>query len=384
MTLKQRFFSGLSRDSWLLAGISLFADISTESLYPVLPIFLTQTLAAPVTVVGLVEGVAQACQYIIQGFSGYLADKIRWKKPVALFGYLLGAVSKPFIGLSSSWTQVLAFRAFDRLGSGTRSAPRDALIASSVEAPHRGKAFGLEGIGDNLGAVIGPLIAIFIIFNLQLPLRSVFYWALIPGLIAFIIMLFVHEKRTIPAPKTVIQPAKLPLAFWKYLGVIGLFCLGNSSNAFLILRARDIGIPLSATIFVYALFNLAAALSSYPAGSLSDKYGRKLILFLGLGIFFLTYLGFAKTTNIPLILSLFVFYGLFQGIFRAVGKAYATDLVPTELRATGVGFYSATIGLTTLIASLVAGALWTAISPSATFLYGAAFALLGSLALFLV
>ncbi len=384
MTLKEKYFSGLTRDSFLLALTSLFADISTESLYPVLPIFLTQVLAAPVTIVGLVEGVAEASQNIIQGFSGWWADKIGRKKPVALFGYTLGAITKPFIGLSTIWPQVLVGRALDRLGSGTRSAPRDALIAASVDNPHRGKAFGLESIGDNLGAVIGPLLAVLIVFQLHLDLRWVFYLAVIPGLIAVALMFFVREKRIQPTAKTTIAPQKLPTNFWKYLGAIGLFSLGNSSNAFLILRSKNLGMAIESTIFVYALFNLVAAISSYPAGSLSDRFGRKPVLLLCLGVFLITYVGFAQATTPFLIPILFAFYGIYQGIFRAVGKAAATDLVPVELRATGVGFYSATIGLGTLVASIVAGQLWTVFSPSATFLYGATGALLGGLALLLI
>src|SRR5438445_699800 len=186
--------TGLSRNTFLLAFASLFADISTEMLYPVLPVFLTQTLGASARIVGLVEGLAQAIQNIVQGFSGWLSDKLRRRKPIAIAGYLLAAVSKPLIGLSTSWTGVLGARSLDRLGAGTRSAPRDALVAASADAAHRGRAFGLEGIGDNLGAFLGPLLAIALLTAVQVGERTIFYLAVIPGMLAALMILMVRER----------------------------------------------------------------------------------------------------------------------------------------------------------------------------------------------
>src|SRR6266498_3349775 len=179
----KKYFSGLTRNSVLLAFASLFSDISTEMLYPILPVYLTQYLKANGSIIGIIEGIAQATKNIIQGFSGWLSDKLQRRKPIALVGYFLSAVSKPFIGLANTWQVVLAARFSDRLGAGSRSAPRDALIAESVKSEHRGKAFGLEGIGDNLGAFLGPLIAVFLLASLQLDLRLIFYLAVIPGLL---------------------------------------------------------------------------------------------------------------------------------------------------------------------------------------------------------
>ncbi|MGZ5916214.1 MAG: MFS transporter [Methyloceanibacter sp.] len=380
---RTRAFAWLTRNTVLLALASLFGDVSTEMLYPVLPVFLTQTLGASGSALGLVEGIAQAAQNIVQGFSGWLSDRLQRRKPVALVGYLLAAVAKPLISLASSWQGVLGARLLDRLGAGTRSAPRDALIASSVADEHRGKAFGLEGIGDNLGAFLGPLLAVFLLGYLGVEMRLIFFLAIIPGLIAFFMVALVREPpaETATPTKTEITLRYFPKAYWKYLLVIALFGLGNSSTSFLILQTQAVGVSLDKTIFIYAAFNFVAAVVSYPAGSLSDMLGRRMILLVAFMIFFLTYLGFALTENILVIALLFILYGAFQGIFRSVGKALVTDLVPERLRASGIGCYSATIGLLGLVASVVAGQLWDHVGHAAVFLYGAVFAVVGSIAL---
>jgi MFS family permease len=380
---RTRAFAWLTRNTVLLALASLFGDVSTEMLYPVLPAFLTQTLGASGSALGLVEGIAQAAQNIVQGFSGWLSDRLQRRKPVALVGYLLAAVAKPLIGLASSWQGVLGARLLDRLGAGTRSAPRDTLIASSVADEHRGKAFGLEGIGDNLGAFLGPLLAVFLLGYLGVEMRLIFLLAIVPGLIAFFMVALVREPpaETATPTKTEITLRYLPKAYWKYLLVIALFGLGNSSTSFLILQTQAVGVSLDKTILIYAAFNFVAAVVSYPAGSLSDMLGRRMILLVAFMIFFLTYLGFALTENILVIALLFILYGAFQGIFRSVGKALVTDLVPERLRASGIGCYSATIGLLGLVASVVAGQLWDHVGHAAVFLYGAVFAVVGGIAL---
>jgi len=382
----RNYFSGLSRNTFFLAFASLFADISTEMLYPVLPVFLTQTLKASGSIVGLVDGFAQAAQNIVQGFSGALSDKMQRHKSIALAGYLIAALSKPLMGLSATWQGVFGARFLDRLGTGTRSAPRDALVASSVDAKDRGKAFGLEGFGDNAGAFLGPLLAVYLLYALHLTLRTIFYLALIPGLLAFCMVLFVKEQPTAIAAKTKIDIGvkQFPGAYWKYLLATALFGLGNSSNAFLILRTQEIGASLEITILIYAAFNLIAALISYPAGALSDTWGRRNILLAAFAVFFIAYLGFAFARNIVVIAALFAAYGLYQGIFRSVGKALAADLVPEHLRASGIGWYSSTVGLLQLIASVVAGALWDRIGHAAVFYYGSAFALLGGIGLIIL
>jgi MFS family permease len=379
---RTRYFAGISRNTVLLAFASLFGDISSEMLYPILPIFLTQTLHASGSVVGLVEGVAQASQNIIQGFSGWLSDKLQKRKSLALAGYFLSAVTKPLIGLAAAWPSVLGPRFLDRIGAGFRSAPRDALIASSVAEEDRGRAFGLEGFGDNLGAFLGPLLAVLLI-SFRFDMRWIFYLAIVPGLLAVSMILLVRER---PMPvgaksKIDVNVREFPKPYWDYLLVTALFMIGNSSNSFLILQTKGIGASFQATVLIYAGFNLVAALISYPAGSLSDRWGRRNVLLLSFIIFFIAYLGFARAQSVLLIATLFVFYGLFQGIFRSVGKAFASDFVPEHLRASGVGWYSTTVGLLQLVASVVAGLLWDRIGHAAVFYYGAAFAFAGSIAL---
>jgi MFS family permease len=384
--LVQRYFAGLSRNSFLLAAASLFADISTEMLYPVLPVFLTQTLKASGSIVGLVDGFAQAAQNIMQGFSGALSDRLQRRKPVAIVGYLLAAIAKPLMGLATVWPALFGARLLDRLGSGTRSAPRDALIASSVDEENRGRAFGLEGVGDNAGAFLGPLFAALLLYAVHVDLRTIFYLAVIPGLVALLMVLLVKERRTAFAAKSKIDISlrRFPKAYWGYLLATALFGIGNSSNSFLILRTQDIGASLERTILIYAGFNLVAALISYPAGALSDRWGRRNLLLTSFVIFLIAYLGFALTQNILIIAGLFVFYGLYQGIFRAVGKAFASDFVPDELRASAVGWYSTSVGLLELVASVVAGLLWDRIGHVAVFYYGAIFALVGCVGLVLI
>ena len=383
---RSRLFEGLTRNTGLLALSSLFSDISTEMLYPVLPVFLTQTLGAGGAVVGLIEGLAQATQNIVQGFSGSLSDRLQRRKPIALAGYALSAISKPLIGLSTSWAGVLGARFLDRLGAGSRSAPRDALVAASAHEDHRGKAFGLEGAGDNAGAFIGPLIAVALISGLAIPLRQIFYLAVIPGLIAFLLVLLVQERPAAAEAKARIDasPARLPPAYHRYLAATAIFGLGNSSNAFLILETRALGASLTTTILIYAGFNLAAAVVSYPAGWLSDRLGRRNLLIAGQLTFAAAYLGFGLSRDLALIGAMFVLYGVFQGVFRAVGKALAADFAPPRLRASAVGWYSATVGFSALIASLAAGLVWDRIAHAAVFLAGAGFALLGTLALLLL
>ena len=378
-----RYFAGVSRNTVLLAFTSLFADISSEMLYPVLPILLTQTLHASGSVVGLVEGIAQATQNIVQGVSGWLSDKLQKRKSLALAGYLLSAVAKPLIGFATAWQGVLGARFLDRLGAGFRSAPRDALIASSAAEESRGRAFGLEGIGDNLGAFLGPLLAVVLLMSFHLGIRWIFYLAIVPGLLAVFMILLVQERPVPVAAKSKIDVnlRQFPQPYWKYLLVTALFGIGNSSNSFLILQTKGIGASLEATILIYAGFNLVAALISYPAGSLSDTWGRRSVLLASFIIFFIAYLGFARAKSFVLIATLFVFYGLFQGIFRSVGKAFASDFVPEQLRASGVGWYSATVGLLGLVANIVAGLLWDRVGHAAVFYYGAAFAVVGSIGL---
>jgi MFS family permease len=381
--VSRRWFAGLTGNTFLLAFASLFADISSEMIIPLLPVYLTQTLGAGANRLGIIEGFAQATQYVVQGLSGWLSDKLQHRKPIALVGYVLGAVAKPLIGVATAWPGVLGARALDRLGSGTRSAPRDALIAASADEANRGKAFGLEGMGDNLGAFLGPLLALTLVGVWQLELSTIFLLAFVPGSLAMLMIALVRERPAAATAKAKLDfhIAGFPTAYWAYLGVTALFGVGNSSNAFLILRSADLSASMTSTIVVYAFFNLIAALVSYPAGYLSDHLGRKRVLLASFVIFAVVYLGFAITTKTILVSCLFAFYGLFEGTFRSVGKALAADLAPAPLRASGIGWYMATVGMSGLIANIVGGQLWTSLGPSATFCLGAITALIGGLGL---
>jgi MFS family permease len=290
------------------------------------------------------------------------------------------------MGLSTVWQGVFAARLLDRFGTGTRSASRDALIASSVDENYRGRAFGLEGFGDNMGAFLGPLLAVFLLYSLHVGMRAIFYLAIIPGLLAFLMVLLVTEQPVAVATKAKLDISlrRFPKGYWKYLLATALFGLGNASNAFLILRAQDIDIPLETTILLYTAFNLAAALISYPAGSMSDRWGRRNVLLASFVIFAAAYLGFAVADDVLVIAGLFVLYGLCQGIFRSVGKAFASDFVPEPLRASGVGWYSGAIGLLQLFASLVAGEIWDRVGHAAVFYYGASTAVVGVIGLVLL
>ncbi len=381
--MPRRYLTGLSRSTAFLALASFFADVSTELLYPVLPVFLTQTLGAGGSIVGLVEGIATATQNVVQGVSGWLSDRFRRRRPIALAGYTVAALAKPLIGLSSAWPGVLGARFLDRLGTGLRSAPRDALVAGSVDEPHRGKAFGLEGLGDNLGAFVGPLLAVFLLSAFRVNLRTIFYVATFPGLLSVCMMALVRERgRAMGSPsRPDAETPPFPEAYWRYLLVTGLAGIGNSSNSFLILRVRDTGVSLQATILIYAAFNLVAALISYPAGFLSDRVGGRNLLGVSFALFGLAYLGFGVARGALPIVSLFLVYGLSQGTVRPVGKALATDFAPQSRHATALGWYNAVTGLSGLIASLVAGQLWDRVGHAAVFFYGAVFAAGGLLAL---
>ena len=380
------YFAGLTRNTVLLAVSSLFTDIATEMLYPILPVFLTQTLKASGSVVGLIEGVATATQNTVQGLSGTVSDRMRRRKPIALVGYVIAALSKPLIGLAPVWPLVLGARFMDRLGTGIRSAPRDALVAASADEAHRGKAFGLESAGDNTGALIGPLLAVLLLTLWPGDLRPIFYLSIIPALLAAVMVMLVRERAgpdgveaTLDAPLP-----RFPRPYLRYLAASAVFGLGNSSNAFLILRTRELGASLQTTILIYAGFNLVAALASYPAGALSDRLGRRNILAIAFGIYAVSYLGFAVSRGAPAMAGLFLLYGVFQGVFRAVGKTLANDLAPARLRASGLGWYGTSVGLSGLAASLMAGLLWDRAGHAAVFLVGAMFAVLGAAALLIL
>ncbi len=378
--------SALSQTVIKLGIISFFADVSSEMLYPITPIFLTATLGASMVSVGLTEGFAEAMASLFKAYGGVWSDRTGKRRVFITAGYFIAAISKPLIGFSSSWTHVFFARGLDRSGKGIRNAPRDALLSDSIDADSQGEAFGWHRLMDTMGAIIGPLIAVLFLAASPHSLRSLYFWALIPGLLAVLITFFIKESTSKKPTSTqaVKKPARDVLrnsGFKTYFLGWTLFSLTNSSDVFLILRTKQSGVSLSTTIFLYCFYNVVYALSSPYLGRLSDQMKRKYVLMGGLFVFALVYLGFSQAIQLWQFWLLFGVYGLYMGATDGVGKALAVDLVPAELKATGVGVLGAVTGVSTVFASFVAGLLWDHYGSAATFVYGAIGALMGVLVL---
>lgn len=372
----------LPRNVWVMGFVSFFNDISSEMVYPIVPIFLKTVLGAPATVIGLIEGIAESTASILKLISGWLSDRLKKRKIFVAFGYGLSGISKILIGLATAWPFVLFARFIDRFGKGTRVAARDALILESVNAEDRGRAFGLHRSLDSLGAVFGPLLALLLIalYNNNYP--KIFFIAFIPSFIGVVLLLiFVKEKKKETLPGT--ETKKLNLKFkWSeldknfryFLIVSFIFALGNSSDAFLILRAQNLGLTVTLTVATYVLYNLSYSLLSYPIGILSDKIGPKKILITGFILFILVYLGFGLTNSSYWIWILFPLYGIYMALTDGVSRAYIAQTTTPEKSGTAFGAYQMVIGICTLFASIIAGLLWKYISPGSTFIFGAVMA----------
>jgi len=357
-----------------LGLVSLFADISSEMLYPITPLFLTMTLGASMASVGFIEGLAEAFSSILKAYSGRWSDHLGKRKPFVWTGYLLAAIAKPLIGLASTSGLVLFARCLDRTGKGLRSAPRDALLGDSVSVSQRGAAFGWHRFMDTLGAVIGPLIAILYLSFYPSNLRPIFIWAIIPGLLAVLISLTISDipSRAKEMVKRVAWNWKtIPVPFKRYLGGWILFSLVNSSDVFLLLVAKERGVGTITVILLYCFYNLSYALLSPSLGALSDRIGRKRCLQFGLLVFAAVYFGISLATTTLHFVLLFGVYGIYMAATDGVGKALALDLVDESHKASALGLLATVTGLATLVASTVAGILWERVSPSATFIYGA-------------
>jgi MFS family permease len=364
---------------------ALFSDAATEMLVPVLPIFLTQSLGATGAVVGLVDGVAQAIRNFVEGFSGAISDRMRQRKPFVLIGYALSAIAKPLMGVSTIWESVLGARLLDRLGAGVRAAPRDAMVASSVDDREEARGFGIEALGEYVGAFAGPLLTVFLLFALQTDIRTVFYVAFVPSLIGLIVVAFVRERSSvINAVRPRFTLKGFSNSYWYFLAVTAVFSAGNSSNSFIILRAQEMEASLVYISLLYAGFNLVAALAAYPSGILADTAGRKVTLLDSYVVFFIVYIGLFVSKSLIVVVVVFLLYGLYQSTFRSVGKALACDYAPEQLRASAIGWFSATAGLMQLVASLIAGALWDKVNHESVFLFGAASSFIGIVALMLM
>jgi MFS family permease len=380
--------AGVNRNVFLLGVVSFLADTAGELIYPLIPIFITVTLGAPASVLGLIEGVAESAASLLRVVSGWLADRLGRSKPLVALGYGLAALAKPLLAIAPAWPFALVARALDRTGKGLRGAPRDALIAAWTPAHEQGRAFGFHRAFDTAGAVVGPLLALLGLWLTQGNLRLLFLFATIPATLAVLAVLPVHERPRVKAAGDGNAAPRAPLlsfslagysgAFKRYLLVTLIFALGNSSDVFLLLRAKQLGFTTITVVLVYALYNVVYAGLALPAGIRSDRIGRRMVLLAGLIIFAAVYLGFALVTNAALVWVLFAVYGAYIAFTEGVGKALISDLVPQERRATAFGVYSALVGVMALLASVIAGLLWDRVGPAAPFLYGSVAALLAA------
>lgn len=405
---ERRSLRNLPRNVWAVTITSFFNDISSEMLLNLMPLFLFNVLGVRTSVIGLIEGIAETTASLVKVVSGWMSDRLRKRKALAVWGYALSTLAKPFLYFASSWGWVLGVRFTDRIGKGLRTAPRDALVADSIEERQRGLAFGLHRAGDTAGAVLGLVIALVVVLAAQRDAatlsRSTFQVIVLLSLIPAVLAVFVltlgakdvafHRRFDLdqrPEHSPMEADDRLPPGlsgferpFRHFLVIIVLFTLGNSSDAFLILRAQTAGLTVGGLLGMLITFNLVYALISTPAGALSDRVGRHRLLIGGWVFYTLVYLGFSRATEGWQAWALMAAYGIYYGLTEGVAKAFVADLVPAERRGTAYGIYNAAIGLTALPASLIAGLLWQGVGswhgfgPGAPFLFGALLALVAA------
>jgi MFS family permease len=367
-----RAWHALPRNVRALGWVSFANDAASELAYPVVPLFLTVTLGAPVAAVGLIEGVAEGIAVGLRGVSGWLSD--RWgerRLPWVAAGYSASAVGRVALAAASAWGWVLAARVVDRLGKGARTPPRDALIRDSTPAPQLGSAFGYHRALDTAGAVVGPLAAVALL-SAGMSFRNVLWIAVAPGIAAILLLRVVREARApaAAAPAERVR-APLPRSFWMVLTTWVVFSLGNSSDVFLLLRAKELGLGTTLVVLAYALYNLVYAGLSWPLGALSDRRRRESVIAAGLLIFGLVYLGFALAPGAWAVWPLLALYGAYVAATEGVAKAWVADQVPGHGIGTAFGIFSAATGGALLLASVAAGLLWSHVSPAAPFVVGA-------------
>ena len=373
----------LPRAIWLLGLISFCNDAASELVYPLVPLYLASVLLVGPRALGITEGIAEATGSLLKLFSGVLADRTRTIKPWVVGGYSLAALARPLIAFATSWPLVLALRFADRVGKGLRTSPRDALLALNIDPQRRGLAFGLHRTMDHLGAVVGPLLAAALLAA-QVPLREVFLWAALGGVAAIALTLTLREpKREAPVSVTRFNWTLrgLPRPFQRYLLVLGLFTLGNSSNMFLLLRAHEMGLAEYQIPLLWALVALIAAVGSTPLSALSDRFGRVRLIVGGWLVYagFYLLLGFSSHTG--LLWPLFALYGLFMAATEGVEKALVADLVPSAVLGTAYGWFNMIAGIVLLPASILFGWLWQQAGALVAFGFGAGCALLAALLL---
>ena len=379
---------GLPRNVWAVSLTSFFMDISSEMVINLLPLFLSNVLGVSTSIIGLIEGIAEATASVLKVFSGWISDRMRARKWLAVLGYGLSAVSKPFFYIANSWGAIAAVRWVDRMGKGVRTAPRDALVADSIDAKQRGLAFGFHRAADTAGAVLGLLVALLVVRATQASaggldrhtFQTVVLISLIPAALAVLSLALGARDVPIKGQKErpVISFRGLGRPFLLLMLIVGLFDLGNSSDAFLVLRAQERGLSVVGILGMVMTFNLVYALVSTPAGSLSDRIGRRKVIVGGWLAYGLIYLGFARAQAGWQVWTLYVFYGVYYGLAYGTAKALVADVVPAELHGTAYGTYNAVLGLLDFPASLIAGLLWEHVSPAAPFYFGAVLALVAA------
>jgi MFS family permease len=375
---------GLSRNVFMAGLVSFFMDVSSEMIYPLVPLFLSSMLGVNKSMIGLIEGSAESTASLIKVFSGWISDRLGKRKGLMLAGYAVSTLSRPLVATAGSWPQVFASRLVDRFGKGVRTAPRDAIIAESTEQSSLGRAFSFHRSMDTMGAVAGPGIAFIGLQMYHSSYRQLFWLSMVPGLLALLIIaLFITEsKKAVPSSPS--QSLRLSLSGFSgrtrfFFLIVTLFALGNSSDAFLILRAGQLGVPITMIPVVYLLFNLIYSVTAIPAGIAADRYGRKRLIFAGFLLFAGLYSGFALAKSPMAIWVLFGFYGVFMGLTEGIQKAFLATLVPESLKGTAYGIYAGAIGIAALPSSFVAGLLWDKVSPAATFWFGAVMAAISAM-----
>lgn len=377
-------FKKVPKNVLVLGIVSLFNDIASEMIYPIVPIFLTSVLGAPVAVVGFIEGVAEATASLMRLATGYLSDKIQKRKVFVVWGYSFSAVSKLLIGLATSWYFVLFARFIDRVGKGIRTSARDSLLLQSATGKNKGFIFGFHRAFDSAGAVLGPIAALILLALLKENIRLIFFLAFIPSFFGVILLIFlVGEKKQerLEKFKFSFKWKTLNPSFKLFFIISMLFALGNSSDAFLILRSKNLGLTTTLVILAYVTYNLSQTIFSTPAGQLADKIGARKVYAYGLIVFAFVYSAFALVNNPFWIWILFPIYGSYIAFTDGVSKAYISEFIDQRESGTYFGMYQTGIALTSFLASFIAGILWSVVSPSATFFYGAGLALLAFLVL---
>lgn len=369
----------------LLGLVSMFADMSTEMVYPLVPLFLTAMLGASPSIVGVIEGISESIASLLKVFSGYIGDVYHNKKRLAFVGYSATVLYKILLLLAGSWFGVLVARVIDRTGKGIRTAPRDALVAQSSNSQKLGGAFGLHKMLDMAGSSLGALLA-FLFVATNFGFHRAFLFSIIPAVIGILIIFAVREEKrsATTCEKLSLKRLKLDGKLKAFLTVLFIFCLGNSSNTFLLLKAKEQGFSASQVILLYLIFNVTTSILAIPSGKLSDQYGRRNILVPGYLIYGFVYLGFAFLSVKPAILILFVAYGAYTAFIGGAERAFIVENAPSGLKGTVLGLYGMLQGIGLLLSSIIAGLLWDHINSSAPFLFGGIIGILSALFIWII